>query len=110
MKWINGETKYSKKARLKEKIKKLQEWHKWFAWYPVKIGTTIDKKGRERHIKYWLCYVERRLWIYYNSCYERFYIQCRYYRTIGSTDEQELDTNTMSSSGGINQPCNGQQC
>lgn len=34
------------------KIQDMKEWHRWFAWYPVKVGDTL----------YWLEYMERR-WI-----------------------------------------------
>lgn len=53
MKWINGETIESQNRRL-------AKWHKWFAWYPVKIGV-VAINGRIRNVKYWLCYVERRI-------------------------------------------------
>lgn len=32
------------------------KWHKWFAWYPVVVGTTED----QHYIKAWLTIVERR--------------------------------------------------
>ena len=51
MRWYNGETYESKKRRLKE-------WHIWFAWYPVVIGTA-NVNGKTRRIKAWLEYVER---------------------------------------------------
>jgi len=33
-----------------------KKWHRWFAWYPIKIGITNDG----HHIKLWLEYVERK--------------------------------------------------
>ena len=51
MEWVNGETKTSKDKRK-------ESWHKWFAWYPVIIGS-IQIDGKERYIKAWLQYVSR---------------------------------------------------
>jgi hypothetical protein len=49
MKWIDGLT-WSEKQRRK-KI-----WHRWFAWYPIRIGETED--GHK--IKIWLQYIWRK--------------------------------------------------
>lgn len=48
MKWVTGYT-IERKNELK------QQWHRWFAWYPVVVGETV--LGRK--IKIWLEYVER---------------------------------------------------
>jgi hypothetical protein len=53
MKWINGETWESKKKRL-------GDWHKWFAWFPVVIDLKEMPDGKIRRVKAWLCYVERK--------------------------------------------------
>lgn len=37
-----------------EKWTRLGKWHKWFAWYPVRVGV---------HDCRWFEYVERRKWI-----------------------------------------------
>jgi hypothetical protein len=47
MRWINGYT-------YEEKIKRGESWHRWFAWFPVVVEITADK----REIKEWLCWVE----------------------------------------------------
>jgi hypothetical protein len=39
MKWINGLTS---DAKWKIKKNRLENWHKWFAWYPVTIEITED--------------------------------------------------------------------
>lgn len=44
MKWDCGETRA-------ERYERLSEWHRWFAWYPVRVGS---------HDCRWLEYVERR--------------------------------------------------
>ena len=51
MKWINGETRDSK-------IERKQEWHTWFAWYPVIVGY-VKIGNKTRRVKVWLGYVER---------------------------------------------------
>jgi hypothetical protein len=38
MKWINGYTFEAKQVRK-------EQWHKWFAWYPVTVGITSE--GRQ---------------------------------------------------------------
>jgi len=52
MKWINSETYDSKFERNQSKW---NVWHKWFAWYPVKIGVIRTKDLKQRYIKAWLC-------------------------------------------------------
>jgi hypothetical protein len=52
MKWLNGETEESKKNRK-------EQWCRWFAWYPVKIGT-VKFNGKERQQKVWLEYLMRK--------------------------------------------------
>lgn len=37
-----------------ERIKRLEKWHKKFAWFPIKIDGT----------KYWLEFVERRMGLF----------------------------------------------
>lgn len=37
-----------------EKTNRLNQWHKWFAWYPILI------KDRQNIYRYWLCNVYRR--------------------------------------------------
>ena len=49
MKWINGLTS-------QEKTRRREEWHTWFAWFPVMVGQTTD----EHCIKVWWDYVERK--------------------------------------------------
>lgn len=49
MRWINGETWDHKRARL-------ESWHDWFAWYPVKAGITENGHW----VKVWLVTVERK--------------------------------------------------
>ncbi len=53
MKWKNGLTE-------EEKINRKQEWHKWFAWYPVTVRVTEDK----HKIKCWLETVQRKGCLY----------------------------------------------
>lgn len=62
MKWVNGETWESK-------VKRLEDWHKWFAWYPV-IVDFIEVEGKERTVKVWLDYVERKG--QYDPCWQRW--------------------------------------
>ncbi len=53
MKWIDGFT-------WKEKIKRKETWHRWFAWYPVMVA---EDNGRK--VMAWWEYVERRhYWIF----------------------------------------------
>lgn len=56
MKWINGLTK-------KAKIEKKEDWHIWFAWHPVVVGTVGEGK-EERSVKAWFKKVLRKghLW------------------------------------------------
>jgi|WetSurMetagenome_2_1015567.scaffolds.fasta_scaffold1619890_1 hypothetical protein len=54
MKWIDGLTDYEKQRRRMAKLDKKAEWHRWFAWYPVTVGSVKKHK-----IKVWLDYVER---------------------------------------------------
>jgi hypothetical protein len=76
MTWIGGETRESKRSRL-------IEWHKWFAWYPVKLlDTIIDKDGKERHQKVWFCYVEMREDYY--SFFDTLHFLSRKYKKIYS--------------------------
>lgn len=53
MKWIDGYTRQVQRRRK-------QEWHKWFAWFPV----TIDFTSEGRQIKVWLQYVMRKGVVY----------------------------------------------
>jgi hypothetical protein len=53
-----------------EKRDKLTNWHKWYAWYPVRIGS---------HNCRWLEYVERKLT--YVECGWDYYTN-REYRTL----------------------------
>ena len=48
MRWISGLTR-------EEKLTRLEQWHQWFAWYPVIVGVTPD--GRK--IRAWMERVER---------------------------------------------------
>jgi hypothetical protein len=59
MKLDFGETREEKDARL-------QEWHRWFAWYPVYVGP---------HDYRWMEYVERRLIL-------KVPLQCYKYRAL----------------------------
>jgi hypothetical protein len=52
-----------------EKISRLSEWRKWFAWYPVYINGTA----------YWLTYVMRRDYVWLKT------------PTIWATDFKKLD-------------------
>ena len=52
MKWTNGKTEYAKDSYCKT-------WHKWFAWYPVKVAVTGTGE-HQRYVKTWLEYVERK--------------------------------------------------
>lgn len=57
MKWINGLDSEDSWEAMKLR---LSNWHPWFAWYPVTIGKTEDK----RQIKVWLTVIERKgTWI-----------------------------------------------
>jgi hypothetical protein len=49
MKWKNGLT-------TEERIRRMENWHSWFAWFPVVIGVTDD----QHYIKAWLTHVERK--------------------------------------------------
>lgn len=49
MRWING-------LEHKEKIRRRENWHRWFAWFPVTVGHTEDR----HKIKVWLETVERK--------------------------------------------------
>ena len=51
MKWISGETRESYIARK-------EQWHKWFAWYPVAIGWR-KIAGKKRKVRVWLQHVQR---------------------------------------------------
>jgi hypothetical protein len=48
MRWIDGYT-------FEQKRKQREEWHRWWAWFPVVAGITPN--GRK--IKVWLGYVDR---------------------------------------------------
>lgn len=58
--WVNGLIYEYKK-------KKKEQWHKWFAWYPVVIRITED----HHEVKAWLQYVERigRFHSTWDECY-----------------------------------------
>lgn len=56
MKWVNGLTWEERNRRRDEKEAKLTQWRRWFAWYPVIVGETPDRK---RTIKVWWQYVMR---------------------------------------------------
>jgi len=58
MKWINGET-------WETKVKRLSEWHPYFAWVPIVVGVTPE--GRK--IKIWLESVQRRGKYHFPSVY-----------------------------------------
>jgi hypothetical protein len=63
MKWINGLDK-------DEKISRKQEWHRWFAWFPV----TVDLTNDGHKIKIWLGYVERKgVYNHYRPLFDDFY-------------------------------------
>lgn len=67
MEWKNGLTSDEKKRRK-------EDWHKWFAWFPVVIGITAD----HHRIKAWLQVVERkgrfkRYTIDYTNYYNYYY-------------------------------------
>lgn len=47
MKWINGLTWSAEKKRK-------EQWHKWFAWHPVKIGVVEQGTANERKRIVWL--------------------------------------------------------
>jgi len=70
MKWVNGRT-------VTAEIKRRRTWHKWFAWYPVKVAVTGTGE-HERYVKTWLEYVER-----------KGYFGCRYHREIETKDHKE---------------------
>ena len=54
MKFDCGETRKEKQVRLgQERIRK-EQWHKWFAWYPVRVGS---------HDCRWFEWVERKITI-----------------------------------------------
>ena len=60
MKFDCGET-------AQEEINRLGEWHRWFAWYPIKIS---------EHDCRWLEFVERKIKIksiYMEDFYDTFY-------------------------------------
>ena len=44
-----------------ERRNRLRQWHKWFAWYPVKV---------EDHDCRWFEFVERREWGYFQGMSE----------------------------------------
>lgn len=48
-----------------ERIARLKEWNRWFAWFPVRVNPMECA---------WLCYVERRFIHHY---YQRSYFQHR---------------------------------
>ena len=83
MEWINGLTNQEKRRLYEEGINKMKEWHRWFAWHPVTIGT----KG-VRKIKAWFCWVEKRgrqaEWMDETGCYWRWKWE---YRRIDATTE-----------------------
>jgi len=69
---------------------KLQEWNKWFAWYPIQF--TKDKL-------IWLKYIERRLWIskygalHFGGGYEKWYYRKRgSNKEIGTEGQEYSDT------------------
>jgi len=49
--------KFTCNNKFNEKLKNRENWHKWFAWYPVKVG---------EHDCRWLESVNRRFKIYVN--------------------------------------------
>ena len=53
MEWVNGLTYEAKIARK-------EQWHKWFAWYPVTIEIVGNIKTEQRHRKAWWQVVERK--------------------------------------------------
>lgn len=47
---------------------RIQEWHRWFAWHPIRIGEE----------KLWLCFVYRRaesIFCYGTDCYAQWIYQ-----------------------------------
>lgn len=57
------------------KIKNKEEWHEWFAWYPVVIGDDIV----------WLETVRRRKYRTYND-YSMYYLRWEYDNLTSDTD------------------------
>ncbi|MDX1352532.1 MAG: hypothetical protein R3254_05925 [Thiomicrorhabdus sp.] len=45
--WINGESWSSK-------VKRLEKWHEWYAWFPVTLNNTVKVGKKIRHKKAWL--------------------------------------------------------
>jgi hypothetical protein len=55
MKWLGSLTVIEKVDRWFQKNKPKEDWHKWFAWYPVVVG-----KRSGRYVMVWFGYVERK--------------------------------------------------
>jgi hypothetical protein len=55
MRWRDGLSNDEKRRLREERIRKKEEWHKWFAWFPVTVG--IEGKHK---VKVWLSFVQRR--------------------------------------------------
>ncbi len=61
MRWTaesHSELVARKRAKHREQWLREREWHRWFAWRPVGIGTEWELDAKE---KAWLVTVERRL-------------------------------------------------
>jgi len=76
MKWIGNYTK-EEKNRLKS------EWYYWFAWYPVTVGLTQDKKRK----KIWLSIVERKGTCYSDNWWKYEYKELK--KKGGDTNESK---------------------
>jgi hypothetical protein len=53
MKWVDG---YTPEERWRQKEARLSNWHNYFAWFPVRVGLTKNK----RRIFAWLESVRRK--------------------------------------------------
>jgi hypothetical protein len=71
MKWLGSLTVIEKVSRWYQKNKPKEDWDKWFAWYPVTVGSQSG-----HYIKVWFGYVERRSFYPWNSWEYREVRQC----------------------------------
>ena len=70
MEWVDGLTEEFKERIRNKKAEKIIEkgkiWKRWFAWYPVTIGVN---EVRNRKIKIWLEFIERRKNYHFEDLY-----------------------------------------
>lgn len=64
MRWASetfSDEKKRKNAPLRARWLRECEWHRWFAWRPVRVGNGTELFEFDCKETAWLCFVERRL-------------------------------------------------